>query len=266
MTSPYWQLVGSLIERGVATKEAWYNSDPAEFLQVKRKQRKGFSVRGVLKNVRKHMCWSKTLADYAIGAWVSCQIENNVFFRLLYHNGYDPLRVGTILCRWAGGCSVRNTMWVSGRIETGASLFAHAIMLLAPIVGYVDCKDPADPFKECGQVLLYWWTGGYVRSSCIELVRHVLKGDPVLSQSPEEEIMRTPVLISTNCNMTKVYVTGGTYSDDYSWELHQCMYRIHFSKEASWVDGVTCAAAKEFFTWAYHNPVAVGDGHDLHFI
>ncbi|WPS63606.1 ORF14A [Aviadenovirus phalacrocoracidae] len=276
MASPserYWELVNSLINRGVTTKEAWFSADPSEFLYYQRLNKRGFRVGAILRDVVRHMAWSKTLYDYATGCKGRGDPRDNTVHRLLRLNGYDPHVVGTVMVKWSALLTPRNTLWVSGDPRTGASALVEALVYLSPLRSSADWRNTTNPFEGCLPSLVLWWDGGRVSDRSVELCLRVFRGEHVrfdreagsrgLTGCPE--MFRTPVVIYSDNDMTSTVTRSGRETScEYTQLLRQSMYRLHLTEEMPRdISHITCRDMKEFLTWANDNRVQVEDKHEL---
>ncbi|WGC84583.1 ORF2 [Fowl aviadenovirus 4] len=259
----YWDLVNSLINRGIVTREQWQSADLAEYRRYSKGYVRGFSVRKVLRDVIKHMCWTKVLGDYLVCP-VVCQddIHLNPFYVILMKNGYNPRVVGTILHKWSMLTSNKNTVWVWGGAETGGPYLAEAIAYTSPVVGCVGWRNRANPFARNYNCLVYWLDGGLFPESAIGLCEQVLRGEGTMVEVEEgatgerrwREINRTPVLISTSHDVTLTYVKYGQTCKDHTNSLRSAMYVLRLTERVEPGFVITCNDARKFVTWASNNP------------
>lgn len=260
----YWNLVNSLIERGIVTREQWQSADCAEYRYYSKGFVRGFNVRKVLRDVIRFMCWNKLLGNYLLLPDARAgegDISQNPFYRVLRQNGYDSAAVGTLLYKWSMLTSDRNTVWIKGAPDTGAPYLAEALAYTAPVVGCIDWRNRCNPFERCLQCLLYWMDGGLLPESSIGLCKQVLRGEGVMIQVPDgfggkrfRELNRTPVLISSNHDVCLTYVRLGVTCKDHVNSLRDCMYVIELKVPYGDGPAVTCNDARAFVTWASMNP------------
>ncbi|UKS51819.1 ORF14A [Falcon aviadenovirus A] len=257
----YWDLVNSLISRGITSRERWYRSDAAEYNFYWRKNKKGFRVHDILRDVVRHMSWSHTLSEYITKNEVVADVSHNRVFRMLVANKLNPEEVGTIILKWSGLISPRNTIWVSGNEVTGAYQFVDALMYLSPLLGRVDPGNNTNPFYVARSTLLYFWEGGKVTENNVGLCLEVFNGRHVLADN--KDIFRTPVLIYANHDMRYIDAKDGN-SDAWFKSLEDSMYRLHF-----WVPQpddfgcITCSDMRNFLTWCTTHQTIVPNRHSL---
>ncbi len=268
----YWRVVNSLIDRGIANKDAWKALDYAQFSYYYHRNRPGFRVDQILYDVTRHMAWSKNMCDYIRGDYPVKDIRNNQVFRLLKWNGYYPEKVGSLVAKWSELLTPRNTIWISGNVGSGAHTFAEALAYSVPLVGVADWRHATNPFIGCGNKLCILWKGGYVNECCVGLCTQVFGGtytqlplNPKKTSPVPEEIFRTPVVISSEATMTKTYSKDRGISDEYAPALEPTMYKIVFSKPKPYdIECVSGQDWNEFITWTNVAKVEFNDAHDLH--
>nr|WGL40789.1 Rep protein [Tawny frogmouth aviadenovirus A] len=263
----YWELVNRLIGRGVTTAIGWQHHDPSEYAHYRRK---GFgkAVERILRDVRKHMFWSKLLYDYAVGECPS-EIEGNPIYGLLTRNGFSAERVGMVLVKWTAHRSPRNTLWISGYAPTGASALATALAYTAPLMCCADPRNRGNPFEGCSPCLLLWWEGDCVGNHCVDMVKQVFRGEHAFM--PEEssregcmrELFKTPVLVLSNKNMCRTYVRRGVDSAEHEASLRDCMYRLHLTESMPEEESISCQDVRDFLGWALDRHASFKDCHDL---
>ncbi|BCZ16689.1 Rep protein [Aviadenovirus bubonis] len=268
-TDLYWKLVRSLIDRGITTKEGWSRRDPVEFRHYFKRNQKGFRIRQILADVHKHMFWFKTFHDYCVGSHEVRHCHGNIVYRLLSMNGYDPRLVGSMLVKWAGLSSPRNTVWITGVPSSGADQLVEALVYLSPKVGIADCRNRTNPFVGCESSLLLWWKGGRVSECSVQLVQQVFGGEHVFLTSRTChadgacEMFRTPVLVFANHDMCSVLNMQGKEVDDYGESLRSTMFKIELTAPLSWMDCVGVGDVYNFLTWASKNETEVPDRHEM---
>ncbi|QEJ80762.1 Rep protein [Southern Psittacara leucophthalmus aviadenovirus] len=253
----YWKLVNKLIDKGITSEDAWYYADPAEFMHYQSRNEKGFRVRRILRDVMRHMSWTKTLYDYVIRNSMIDDIRPNPVYNLLVDNGYNPNVVGTVLSRWSGLISKRNTLWISGDSESGAFQLGMGIAYCAPLAGKANFRDKTNPFEGCQGKTLIVWEGGHVQLSNVVLCQQVFSGT---SAGTEHGFYKTPVLVINNNDMGEVF-DGHKAVYEFRDKLYDTMYRLHLSKPFKGVIG--CDDVKDFITWGCDNKVEVEDCHEL---
>lgn len=260
----YWQLVNSLIDRGIASREGWYRNDAAEYNYYWRTNKKGFRVQEILRDVVKHMSWSRTMYEYAVGNYLVGDIRGNRVYRMLMANHLCPEEVGTVLLKWCGLISPRNTIWVSGNEVTGAGQFVDSLIHLSPLIGRVTPGDEVNPFRSGRNCLVYYWTDGQVPEQCADLCLEVFAGRHVIIDKLGLEIFRTPVIVYANSDMRYVNASSEEKMNEYFQRLEDTMFRIHF-----WVpqpEGfgcVTCHDMRDFLTWVTTNQTVIPERHSL---
>lgn len=268
----YWSLVHSLIDRGIVSRERWQLIDPAQYNYYNRHRSRGFKIRHILRDVVRHMCWSRTLSDYITDGSDVTEDEmlHNPVYELLRVNGYDPVFVGSLILLWASHASSRNTLWIRGLPETGAPYLAEAIVYCSPLLGSVDWRNKSNPFEGCPSCLVYWWDGGYIYDCCVGLVKQVLRGEHVILPSDGlrgvpscPELFRTPVLIYSQKDMCVTRLRSGELSLEHSSGLRDCMYVIHLLQGLEISCAISCADVRRFLGWCQTCPVPVYDTHEL---
>ncbi|AAC54897.1 ORF2 [Fowl aviadenovirus A] len=268
----YWTLVHALIDRGVVSREQWQMVDPAQYQFYHRSKQRGFKVRHILRDVIRHMCWSRTLLDYMSSASTPSpdDVLRNPLYQLLLCNGYNPAVVGTALIRWAGHQSNRNTVWIRGTPMSGAPYLAQAIAYCSPLVGSVDWRNKSNPFEGCPDSLVFWWDGGYVYDCCVGLVKQVFRGEHVIlppeglrGPNPCSELFRTPVLMYSQADICMTRLRSGELSAEHAVGLRDCMYLIRLTEDFDCAGGISCADVKQFVAWSREHPGEVRETHEL---
>ncbi|AOW42075.1 protein ORF2 [Pigeon adenovirus 2] len=247
----YWDLVQSLIERGIATLNEWYNRDPTEYMYFSRRNGPGFRPRQIMHDVVTHMGWQKTLYDYALlSGTVEHPLRNSVY-HLFRDNGYDPVVVGRFLLSWCKGESGQNTVWVRGDAQSGARSLGEALSYLGPLRGVADCHDPYNPFYSCQSKLVIWWDNGYPRESNLDLCKQVFGGHHVIIPARRSwELFRTPVVIYSREDICRVRGAGGVYHSDECGGLRELMYPLNLHvplpKDKEYI---STHALRQFLSW-----------------
>lgn len=265
----YWKLVRSLIDRGITTREGWHRRDPVEYRHYYHRNQRGFRVREILADVVKHMYWSKTFSDFAVGCQEVSNIRENTVYQILRANGYDPKTVGTVLVKWAGHLSPRNTVWINGLPRTGAPQLAEALVYLSPLVGSVNWRNRVNPFERCGSSLVLWWDGGCIYNSTVGLVKQVLGGEYVLVPRDSSqggglsELFKTPVIIYSAHDICKTVSLDGKESEEYSEGLRDTMYKITLTETIAPDVCIGCGDVGNFLSWASKNITEAPDTHEL---
>ncbi|QGQ63183.1 ORF2 [Fowl aviadenovirus D] len=251
----YWSLVESLINRGIVTRQQWYFNDRSEYGYYTKRYRGAMKLSNLFRDVRRHMFWTKCLADYMLTPETDfLQIEENPFYSVFSKNGYDPALVGSMLLAWAARQSKRNTVWIRGAPVTGAPYLAEAIAYCCPLMTCVDWRNKQNPFEKGFESLLFWWDGGHVPHRCVALCRQVFRGENVMFPREDgqmSELVRTPVLMYSEHDACRTLIKWGVFSDEFSDGLRNSMYCLDLSAPMEGAQCVTCADARAFFTWAY---------------
>lgn len=243
----YWKLVNKLIDHGITTEEGWYAFDRAEYMYYLERNPTGFKVRRIMRDVVRHMAWTKTLYDFVIQSHMVDDIRPNPIYKLLLKNKLEPAEVGTMLVRWAGLFGSRNTVWLKGGENTAVSMLGHAIAYTSPLTGYANYRDPSNPFRHCSNKTLIVWEGTRLQSSNWESCLRVFKGE-----TGGEGLYKTPVLVMSQCDMGEVVGNSGK-TRDHASEIYESMYVIELTEP---FDGlITCHDVKDFFTWSCDNKV-----------
>lgn len=266
----YWGLVNSLVQRGITSEEAWYLSDPAECMYYYNlgKKDKSFKIETLMTNVIKKMGWMKTMYDYVIRDHRIDYIEKNPIYKMFLCNDYDPGEVGTVLVRWTALVAPRNTLWISGKEETGARILANAISFSAPLIGRADIQHPTNPFHDCVNCHLIVWDGGHVMNQTVDICLKAFTGNAIkfnedtADDNDTREMFRTPIVMYTNKAMGITLGNDGFLTCRYTQQLIDSMYHLHFTQP---YDGgvITCSHVKDFLTWAADNRATATDRHDL---
>ncbi len=251
----YWELVESLIRRGIVSRQQWFYCDRSEYGYFTKRYRGERKLSCLFRDVRRHMFWTKCLADYMLtGDFGYTPIEENPFYKVFARNSYDPALVGSMLIAWASRQSRRNTVWIRGPPNTGAPFLAEAIAYCCPLLTCVDWRNKMNPFERGFESLLFWWDGGHVPHKSVGLCRQVFRGENVMFPREDgqmSELVRTPVLIYSDHDVCRTMIKYGVFSDEYSESLRNSMYCLDLSVPTEGSECVTCGDAKEFFAWAY---------------
>lgn len=262
----YWDIINSLIERGICSKDQWLVHDRTEFEYFWHKNKKGFRVFKLLEDVRRHMSWTKCLYDYAVISGPSCDIKRNRVFKYLRLNEYDPRLVGSVLVKWSRLLSERNTLWVSGDHTTCAYEFASALVHCSPAVGYPTPRGEdreENPFKGITHNLVYFWEGGRIPERSAPSVLEVFAGR-FLPGDYDTEVMRTPCVVFANFNICSIATDDDSKREHYQPLFENCMYRLHFSRFVGEVVGcINKPDMQTFLRWAADNFEEVTDRHML---
>lgn len=266
-SAQYWKLVNSLIERGITSEDAWYYSDRAEYFYYLKRGMKGFRVGKIIKDVVRHTCNTRTLYDFIIkDHWVE-QVERNPVYKLLRANNFDPAEVGTVLVKWSGLISARNTVCISGGDNTGARWLADAIAFTAPMLGVVR-SDRAQPFYGCDNCNLILWREAPLDKVHADVCKrvlsgtHVPKGHEYAGGVTVRDLYRTPVLVNINHGADVFNGNHRALCGDVGDELENVAYRLHLF--AFWdPEPITCNDVRDFLTWSCDHKVCVQDRFDL---
>lgn len=260
----YWQLVNSLIERGITSREGWYRNDAAEYNYYWRGNKKGFRVQDILRDVVKHMSWSRTFYEYIVGNYIVGDIRANRVYRMLSANRMCPEEVGSVLLKWSGLVSPRNTIWVSGNDVTGARQFVESLVHLSPLIGRVNPDDEYNPFEAARNCLVYMWNDSKIPEKGADLCLEVFAGRHVPADGVNGEIFRTPVFVHANCDMRYIKTSNEDRMNEYFQRFEDVMFRLHFwVPQPSGFGCVTCRDMRDFMTWVSTNQVQIPDRHSL---
>lgn len=254
----YWDLVISLISKGIVSPEQWFHVDRAAYVCYGKRRRDRLDMKQLFRDVRRHMCWTKRVGDYLTDRNLEgLSMSDNPVFRILARCGYDPAFVGSVILAWAfRENGTRNTLWLRGPPESGAPYLAEALAYSSPLVTCVDWRNRSNPFDRGMETLLFWWDGGHVPEASVGFCMQVFRGESVMMPRGEDgrlvELPRTPVLVYSRHDMSRVMVRWGQYTDDYADAIRASMYCLRFEpcEEGEGISGVTCEDVRAFLTWA----------------
>lgn len=265
LSKTYWDLVHSLIRRGITSEEHWWISDRSEYNFYMTVKKKGFKVNEIMCDVRRYMAWSKTAYDFAILDIPVDDIRGNRVFDILKSNGYDPQIVGTVFLKWCGLLSPRNTIWFSGGSQTQALEMSEALAHVAPLVSYAKPEDPENPFRGMKSSLVFYWGFMPLLDSHAPLVLKIFKGEHTQLDASNEEYFRTPCVVFANANMLAVKSTAPARKNAYHDDLKDCMYRIHLRERVPFSRGpVSVDDMRQFITWVSLNQKQFTDKHNVY--
>nr|QKE54972.1 MAG: replication protein [Parvoviridae sp.] len=142
-------------------------------------------------------------------------------------NGYDPDEVALLFYKWAKrDLGKRNTILMYGPPTTGKTVIASAIChAVDPFYGNVNWNNENFPFNDCVDKLLIWWEEGRITAKNVEAAKCILGGVSCrVDRKGKEsiEIRGTPVLITSNLDMTAVY-EGNVINFDHKAALEDRM-------------------------------------------
>lgn len=257
------------MERGITSPALWRALDPAEYRRYKKRNKKGLTVKEILRDVVTHLPWCRTFKVFLLRGVTPTYIETNSVFRLLEANDYCPRSVGTAILRWAEMESPRNTLWISGSPRSGAEALIECLFYLAPLRSVADARRQ-NPFARCTPSVLIWWNSGRIQEQHVGLVRQVLGGQHVVfpellwEEGLSRELYRTPVLVSSDA-MHLVVDGSGAELDGYAPMLESTMYHLHLTEDLPPDENLTETDVMDFFCWVDSRPATINDNvYDLH--
>lgn len=197
----YWDIVNSLVERGITTRDMWRVVDPNLFSEVIKCKLHGFKIKNILCDVVKCMAMSKCAKDYIFITDAKFDTSNSIF-QICLANDVDPIRLAKYLMIWSAAHQlgrVRNVFWIQGKCTTGARMLFEAISSSVPLVKYADWMHPENPFIRCSKALMIVWDNGRISKSNLDMVMRVFSGDYICHHLPAPhlkfEMFCTPVLL-----------------------------------------------------------------------
>lgn len=197
----YWDIVNSLVERGITTRDMWRVVDPTQFSEVLKCKLHGFKIKNILCDVVKCMAMSKCAKDYIFLSDVIFDSTNPIF-QICLANDVDPLKLAKFMLFWSAANllgKVRNVFWIQGKPETGARLLFDAVTSSVPLVRYADWMHPENPFIRCSRALMVGWDNGRISKSHLDMVMKVFSGEYICYPLPPPklkfEMFCTPVLL-----------------------------------------------------------------------
>lgn len=136
-------------------------------------------------------------------------IEQNRFYKIFKLNGYNPAKVAQLFVEWSRReLGKRNSLYLYGPATTGKTIIADSICHAVPFYGCVNWNNENFPFNDCVNKMVIWWEEGRITGKIVEAAKAILCGVTCRVDRKGHdsvEIQGTPVIITSNLDMTAVY-------------------------------------------------------------
>ncbi|AAF61212.1 NS protein [Rhesus macaque parvovirus] len=251
-------LVDSLIERNIFSESKWKEVDFNEFARL------SASVAGVhqIKTAITLAVSKCNSPDYLFQiltrpSTIHFNIKENRIAQIFLNNNYCPLYAGEVFLFWIQKqLGKRNTVWLYGPPSTGKTNVAMSLASAVPTYGMVNWNNENFPFNDVPYKSLILWDEGLIKSTVVEAAKSILGGQPCRVDQKNKgsvEVTGTPVLITSNSDMTRV--VWYTVTLVHQRALKDRMVRFDLTVRCSNALGLIPAdEAKQWLWWAQSQP------------
>lgn len=225
------EMVKWFVSKKVTSLQKWMKVDMDHYIKYQSYSTYRPMIKPAMEMATSILLNRGTLLDFLTGVEVS--LNYNRIVDVFRRNGYDPVMVAVLFYKWARrDLGKRNTILLYGPPTTGKTVIASAIChVVDPFYGNVNWNNENFPFNDCVDKMLIWWEEGRITAKNVEAAKCILGGVSCrVDRKGKEsvEIRGTPVLITSNLDMTAVY-EGNTINFDHKAALEDRMTCIHLT-------------------------------------
>lgn len=222
-------MVKWFVDKKVTSLQKWMKVDMDHYIKYQSYSTYRPMIKPAMEMATSILLNRGTLLDFVTG--VETRLSYNRIVDVFRRNGYDPVMVAVLFYKWARrDLGKRNTILLYGPPTTGKTVIASAIChAVDPFYGNVNWNNENFPFNDCVDKMLIWWEEGRITSKNVEAAKCILGGVSCrVDRKGKEsiEIRGTPVLITSNLDMTAVY-EGNTVNFDHKAALEDRMSCLH---------------------------------------
>lgn len=224
------ELVKWFVGNKVTNVQKWMKTDTDHYIKYQSYSTYRPMIKPAMEMATSILLNNGTLIDFLSGMG-SGKLRYNRIEDIFRRNGYDPDAVAVLFYKWARrDLGKRNTVLLYGPPTTGKTVLASAIChVVDPFYGNVNWNNENFPFNDCVDKMLIWWEEGRITAKNVEAAKCILGGVSCrVDRKGKEsiEIRGTPVIITSNLDMTAVY-EGNSINFDHKAALEDRMTCLH---------------------------------------
>lgn len=260
----FTEMVNWLVAKGITSEKQWMKENRQMYISLCTSGAGKQQIKRAVDLANEIMITDCNAVEYATGTTVG-NIKNNRIYKIFELNGYDPAHAACIFHKWLSReTGKRNTIWLYGPATTGKTNIAQALAYALPSYGNVNWTNENFPFNDCAGKMLIWWEEGKMTTQIVEVAKALLGGtkchiDKKCKDSVE--IDSTPVIITSNTNMTICY-DGNQYVGAHREPLEERIFKFTLGVKLDPLFGLTTKEEiKEWFYWGSLQTTPLGHAH-----